>query len=164
MKLLAFGAIGSVGRELVEQALEQGHSVTAFVRDPAKLGIAHPELQVFQGDVLDPASVEAAVRGQQAVLCALGAGRKGVVRSDGTRNIIDDHVIQEDHIKGSQLDWTIVRAGAFTDGDRTGQYRYGFPGSDRTTALKISRADVADFMLRQLGDRTFRHQTPGLSY
>ena len=78
MKLLAFGATGSVGRELVEQALEQGHSVTAFVRDPAKLGIAHPELQIFQGDALDPASVEAAVRGQQAVLCALGAGRKGV--------------------------------------------------------------------------------------
>ena len=159
MKLLAFGATGSVGRELVEQALEQGHSVTAFVRDPAKLGIAHPELQIFQGDALDPASVEAAVRGQQAVLCALGAGRKGVVRSEGTRNIIstmekagvkrlicqttlgvgdsegnlnffwkrimfgmllrqafDDHVIQEDHIRQSQLDWTIVRPGAFTDG------------------------------------------------
>ena len=80
------------------------------------------------------------------------------------RQAFDDHVIQEDHIRQSQLDWTIVRPGAFTDGDRTGQYRYGFPGSDRTTALKISRADVADFMLRQLGDRTFRHQTPGLSY
>ncbi len=88
MNLLAFGATGSVGRQVVAQALEQGHAVTAFVRDPAKLDIADPQLQVFEGDVLDPSAVEAAMHGHDAVLCALGAGRKGVVRSEGTRNII----------------------------------------------------------------------------
>jgi len=88
MNLLAFGATGSVGRQVVAQALEKGHSVTAFVRDPAKLDIADPQLQVFQGNVLDPCAVEAAMHGHDAVLCALGAGRKGVVRSEGTCNII----------------------------------------------------------------------------
>ena len=80
------------------------------------------------------------------------------------RKAFEDHVIQEDHIKRSHLDWTIVRPSAFTNGDRTGTYRHGFPGTDRTTALKISRADVADFMLRQLQDSTYLRQTPGLSY
>ncbi len=75
-----------------------------------------------------------------------------------------DHVAQEDLVAKSCLDWTIVRPGAFTDGDRTGTYRHGFPGSDKSTALKISRADVADFMLRQLTDSTYSHRTPGLSY
>ena len=207
MNLLAFGATGSVGRQVVAQALEQGHSVTAFVRDPAKLDIADPQLQVFQGNVLDPRAVEAAMQGHDAVLRALGAGRKGVVRSEGTRNIIsamekfgvtrlicqstlgvgdsegnlnffwkhimfgmllreafEDHVIQEDLVTKSGLDWTIVRPGAFTDGDRTGTYLHGFPGSDKSTALKISRADVADFMLRQLSDSTYSRRTPGLSY
>ncbi|MGB8699469.1 MAG: NAD(P)H-binding protein [Thermosynechococcaceae cyanobacterium] len=41
MKLLIFGATGSIGRHVVEQALEQDHTVTAFVRNPAKLDIQH---------------------------------------------------------------------------------------------------------------------------
>ncbi len=207
MKVLTFGATGSIGRELVGRALEEGHKVTAFVRDQAKLEIVHPQLRVYQGDVLDAASVQEAMEDQEAVFCALGAGRKGNVRSGGTRNIIramektgikrlicqtslgvgdsrgnltffwkhimfgillrpayEDHVIQEDHIVRSRLDWTIVRPAAFTDGDRTGKYRHGFLGTDRTTALKISRADVADFMLRELKDSRYCHQTPGLSY
>jgi putative NADH-flavin reductase len=62
------------------------------------------------------------------------------------------------------LDWTIIRPGAFTDGPKTGKYRHGFPGTDRSLTLKISRADVADFMLRQLTDGAYLHKTPGLSY
>lgn len=47
MKLLVFGATGGTGRELVEQALAHGYEVTAFVRDPAKLGdITHASLQL----------------------------------------------------------------------------------------------------------------------
>ena len=57
MKLLIFGSTGSIGRELVKQALEQGHTVTAFARDATKVDIKHNNLQVAQGDVMDPASV-----------------------------------------------------------------------------------------------------------
>lgn len=207
MKLLIFGATGSVGRQLVEQALAQGHTVTAFTRDPAKLQINHANLRVAQGDVMDFASVERAVQGQDEVLCSIGAGRKGTIRSEGTRNIIRamenvgvrrfvcqstlgvgdsrgnltffwkyimfgfllrqayaDHVSQENYVKQSHLDWTIVRPAAFTDGDRTGQYRHGFSATDKTTRLKIARADVADFMLKQLTDDTYLHKMPGVSY
>ena len=88
MKLLIFGSTGSIGRLLTKQALEQGHTVTAFTRDATKVDIKHANLQVIQGDVMDPASVERAIGGHEVVLCSLGAGRKGAVRSEGTRNII----------------------------------------------------------------------------
>lgn len=71
MKLLIFGS--TIGRQLVEQALEQEHTVTAFARDPAKLDIKHTHLKVAQGDVMDLASVEKAMQGQDAVLCVLGS-------------------------------------------------------------------------------------------
>ena len=61
MKLLIFGSTGGTGRELVKQALDQGHSVTAYARDPAKIeNLQHPGLKVVSGDVLDPAAVEGA--------------------------------------------------------------------------------------------------------
>jgi len=209
MKLLIFGSTGSIGRHLVEQALEQGHTVTAFARNPAKLDIQHPNLKVVQGDVLDLASVEQAVQGQDAVLCVLGSGgkRTGTIRSEGTRQIIyamqkvgirrlicqttlgagdswgnlnffwkyimfgtflrevfADHERQENEVKQSHLDWTIVRPGAFVDGKRTGNYRHGFPGNDKTVKLKISRADVADFLLKQLADDSYLYKTPSVSY
>ena len=88
MKLLIFGSTGSVGRLLVDQALEQEHAVTAFARDSAKVDARNNNLNVAQGDVLDPSSVEEAVKGHDVVLCSIGAGRNGTVRSEGTKNII----------------------------------------------------------------------------
>jgi len=207
MRVLVFGATGSVGRQVVEQGLSRGHDVTAFVRDPSGLDVTHDRLMIFRGDVLEAASVEKVVRGQEAVLCSLGAGRKGVVRSEGTRNIVRamegigvrrlvcqttlgagessgnlnffwkhvmfglllrgafaDHEQQEAHVVGSDLDWTIVRPAAFTDGGRPGAYRHGFPPTKKGLRLKISRADVAEFMLDQLVDDEYLRQTPGLSY
>ena len=80
------------------------------------------------------------------------------------RHVFADHEKQESYVRQSQLDWTIVRPGAFLDGKRTGHYRHGFPGTDKSSHLKISRADVADFILKQLNDKTYLHQTPSLSY
>lgn len=212
MKLLVFGATGGSGRELVRQALEQGHTVTAFVRDAAKLGIEHPNLTILAGDALNSTDVDRAVPGHDAVLAAIGAPalKTGTVRSQGTRNIVRamekagvrrlicqtslgygdsraaldmtpfyfkylivpfllrkgfaDHALQEDHIKRSKLDWIIVRPGNLTDGQRTGAYRHGFDHADRTLKVKVSRADVADFMLKQIGDDTYLRKTPGVSY
>ena len=45
MRLIIFGSTGSVGRLLVEQALQDNHLVTAFLRDPAKLSVSHSNLQ-----------------------------------------------------------------------------------------------------------------------
>ena len=89
MKLIIFGSTGSVGRQIVLQAVTMNHEVTAFARNPLKLSdIRHAQLRVFQGDVLAAGDVDRAVPGQDAVLCALGDGRKGKVRAEGTLNII----------------------------------------------------------------------------
>lgn len=91
MKLAIFGASGNTGIELVKQALEQGHTVTAFVRDPARLTIEDEHLIPVIGDVFEPAGVAEAVHGQDAIICALGAGsslKKTTVRTTGTINII----------------------------------------------------------------------------
>lgn len=90
MKLAIFGATGGIGAELVKQALGRGHTVTAFVRNPAQPE-NHDHLQVITGDIHNPVDVEQAVQGQDAVICALGARdlKKTMIRTEGTRNIIN---------------------------------------------------------------------------
>lgn len=51
MKIVVFGATGGAGRELVSQALQAGHEVTAVARDPASVSVRHERLTVVQGDV-----------------------------------------------------------------------------------------------------------------
>jgi putative NADH-flavin reductase len=209
MKLIVFGPTGSTGRQVVTQALQQGHDVTAFARSPEKLDLNHERLQVIKGDVLDPDSVERAIQGQDAVLCTLGLppGDKSNLRANGTRNIIRamektgvkrlicqsshgvgntrdtlplimkylivplflrrafaDHEIQENYIKESQLDWIIVRPTALTDGEHTGSYQHGYTADNKTVTNKISRADTADFMLKQVADDNYLRKTPSISY
>ena len=90
MKLIVFGSTGATGRQVVTQALQQGHDVTAFARSPEKLDQKHEKLQVIKGDVLDFASVERAIQGQDVVLCTLGSPPtdKSNLRANGTKNII----------------------------------------------------------------------------
>ena len=62
MKLAIFGATGGTGRQLVEQALADGHQVTAFVRRPAVLKVRHDRIRIVAGDVRDAAQVESLLR------------------------------------------------------------------------------------------------------
>ncbi len=80
------------------------------------------------------------------------------------RAAYQDHVRQEELVRTSALDWTIVPPSAFTDGPVTGAYRHGFDGQDRTTQLKIARSDVAQFLLGQLVDDTYVGRAVALSY
>jgi len=209
VRLVVFGSTGGTGRQLLEQALDQGHAVTAHVRSPEKLGsLEHANLSVSRGDVLDAEGVERVVAGQDAVLCAIGAGaERTTLREDGTCNIVAamertrvtrllclsslgvgdsranlpfftryvmvgiflrhafaDHERQEAVVRKSSLAWTIVRPPHLKDGPRTGEYLFGFPPKDRNIQAKISRADVADFMLKQLTDDAFIRHSPGVSY
>jgi putative NADH-flavin reductase len=209
MKLLIVGSTGGTGLELVEQALEAGHLVTAFARRPVAVKIKHSNLKVNQGEILDYSSLEAAVEGQDAVLSALGVRQlgKNTILSDGTRNLIQameklgvkrlivesslgvgdsrgqlgpmhnwfvmpvllrnvfaDKETQESVIRASRLDWVIVRPAILTNGPRTGRYKAGFAPSNQSIKRTISRADTAEFMLKQLTDNTYLHKTPGLSY
>ena len=195
-RILVIGATGGTGGELVSQALAGGMQVTALVRNPARLTIEHPQLRVLQGDVLDAASVAAAMQGQQAVLSALGHKRffrPTRILSEGTRNLLCamedqgvrrlvcetsmgigdaagrmglyytlftipvilpwyfwDKTRQERLVARSALDWVIVRPAALTNGPRTRNYRHGEGLGSWLLTRRVSRADVADFMLRQL--------------
>lgn len=88
MNITIFGATGTIGRLLVEQALAAGHDVIAFTRDASRVPVRHDRLQVAEGDVTDPAACLPVVKDADAVVVALGAGRKGVVREAGTRAVV----------------------------------------------------------------------------
>lgn len=198
LRVLVIGATGGTGRQLVRQALDLGHEVTAFVRKPAKLKIEHPNLRVVKGNVLDYASLESAMRGQNAVVSALGHKRffyPTKILSKGTDNILRamkscgvprficetslgvgsavgrlglmstfflvplilpfyfwDRVRQEKLIEESDADWVIVRPCALTNSEPKGSQRHGPNVGNFILTRRISRADVADFMLKQLTD------------
>lgn len=100
MNLLIIGGTGKTGKELVEQGLAQGHVITALVRNPYKLKYYNPRLKIIKGNVLDPKSVETAIKGQDAVLSALGHKRffiKTNILSEGTKNIIN--AMEKAHIR-----------------------------------------------------------------
>jgi putative NADH-flavin reductase len=162
---------------------------------------------VVTGDVLNAADVKKSIFEHDVVICTLGAGAKGNVRAEGTKNIIQamrqhgvkrlicqsslgvgesrgnlnffwkyimfglllkkayrDHELQESVVIDSKLDWTITRPAAFTDGPRTGKYQYGFGADAKGISLKISRADVADLIIKQLTEDKYVRKAVGQSY
>jgi len=76
---------------------------------------------------------------------------------------LEDKEKMEETMKSSGLDWTIVRATILTDGAKTGTYRAG-PKIKIGLVPKISRYDVADFIVRQITDASFIHSSPSISY
>lgn len=210
MRVIVFGATGTVGRLAVAQLLDEGHEVTAFARRPECLdSLSHPKLRLAKGDALDRAAVAAVIEGQEAVVVTLGAGmsRKSRVRSQGTLNVIEgmhahgvrrlicqstlgaheswsnldffwkrimfgallrpvflDHEKQEELVRASGLDWTIVRPSAFTDDLQTGPAKVGFAPEERQLRLKITRHEVAAFLARQAGERAWLRRAVAISH
>jgi len=80
------------------------------------------------------------------------------------RHEITDHAEKEQLIKASQSEWTIVHAPKLTNGSKKGIYRTGEIIKPKTFLPTLSRADVADFMLKQLTDRTFLCKTVRVMY
>jgi putative NADH-flavin reductase len=72
MKLFVIGATGRTGQEIVQQALERGHHVTAFVRSPEAVNLKHERLTVFQGNAADENQLAEPMQSHDAVLSALG--------------------------------------------------------------------------------------------
>ena len=91
MKLTIFAATGGIGRQLLEQAVAAGHQVTAVVRNPDKLSVSGG-VRVVTADLVDsdPAVLEAAVEGADAVLSGLGPRSRSEagIASRGTRAIV----------------------------------------------------------------------------
>jgi putative NADH-flavin reductase len=192
MKLLILGATGATGLEVVTQAIERGHTVTAFVRNPEPLKPFGDRITVIRGNVLDSAELVGVLVGQDAVLSAFGprlpisntdadllqrfgvaltaamqqAGIRRVV-IESTAFLFKDAVFPPAHLFGrlffpgvvrdanemenifqkSELDWTLVRPPQLTNKPRTGKYRV-LVGHLPPFGFNISRADVADFMIK----------------
>ncbi|GAA2852312.1 NAD(P)-dependent oxidoreductase [Nonomuraea rubra] len=202
MKITVFGATGGTGLELLRQGLEQGHDLTAVVRDAGRLPAGLRErLDVAEADIMNPAAIAPAIKGRDAVLSAMGSRERGpttvqagsitaitaAMRQEGarrllmvsaagleadagdgpfTRYVLKPLVIQrlfrhsyadlanaERLLRATtDLDWTIVRPARLTDDGRTNAYRTAYDLSIRG-GFKTTRADVADCMLRLVGDR-----------
>lgn len=90
MKLILFGATGGTGRQVLVQALEAGHEVTAVARKPEALDFSHDRLEVIRGDVLDSDSLEQTIRGKDAVISALGVTHRKptTLYSEGTAHVM----------------------------------------------------------------------------
>jgi uncharacterized protein YbjT (DUF2867 family) len=90
MQVLILGATGGTGRELVKQALGHGHSVRVMARSPDRVKMVHPRLEVLQGDISDTMALTAALKGQDAVLSALGVNDRNpnTILSEGVRNLL----------------------------------------------------------------------------
>ncbi len=79
------------------------------------------------------------------------------------KNAIAEKEIQERYIHESTGEWIIARPGGLTDGPLTGAYRVTGP-SDKVGRPSISRADVADFLLKNLTDDRYVRRAVGLTY
>lgn len=92
MRVTVFGGSGKIGRLVVAQLLADGHDVTAYVRNPGKIGLWHDRLTVVAGPLSDRDGVMQAVKGSAAVISALGPSiernAKGSPVATGTRNIV----------------------------------------------------------------------------
>jgi len=121
MKLTVFGASGGTGYQVVSQALDGGHEVTAVVRDPARLAISHRSLIVVTADVLQPADIADAVAGRDAVISALGQSRRPQDRKAAANSTLcadsARSITEAMRQVGSRRLVIVSSSGPYTDGD-----------------------------------------------
>ncbi|MFZ4452753.1 NAD(P)-dependent oxidoreductase [Salibacterium aidingense] len=209
MNLLIFGATGRTGKIVVRKALEQGHHVTVYVRDPSKLEQGPEALTIIQGELMEQDKIEKAVQGQDVVISLLAPhGRipgkpitkaitrtlRGMEKHDvqriitvGTPSITekqdafdakykliktgeraftkeqtDDVIDAAEAVRQSDRDWTIVRVPFLTNKPGNNMVKAGFLG-DGNFRTKLSREDLAMFILSQLDNDTYSRQAPLLT-
>jgi len=206
-KLLILGATGGTGLEIINQALDRGHSITTLVRLPDRLEPLRNRITVEQGDLLSIPDLERAMAGHDAVLSAFGP-RVPIAKSDtdlltrfavalinGMRRArvrrvvvesvaflfrnsivppayllgklffprtVADASAMEQLLVESDLDWTLVRPPELTNRPYTGIYRVE-EGSLPRFGFKISRADVAEFMINAAEDRSSIRKIYGIA-
>jgi putative NADH-flavin reductase len=91
MRVTVFGASGRTGRQVVEQGLDRGHEITAFVRDTSRFGASRERLTIVEGDARDAEAVATAVRDSDAIISvlALMKAEDEPEYSEATRTIVE---------------------------------------------------------------------------
>jgi putative NADH-flavin reductase len=195
MKIVVFGATGKTGSCLVEQALDKGHTVVAYIRSASNALPQHTGLKIVVGKLNDSDKLKEAIAGAEVCFSTLGgnsltkrspelvagfkrivtiAQQEGVMRfiylssigAGESRNFMSsvprfivtdvllrvplaDHNANEQTLQASKLEWTIVRPGSLTNGPKTERWQHGSEKISIKGNPKISRANVACFMLEQ---------------
>jgi putative NADH-flavin reductase len=88
--IVVLGANGGIGRQVIEEALKGGHNVTAILRTPANLTLAHPNLQIVKGDVMNPQTLEKHLENKDVVISAIGKNsfKPTTLYSEGNKNLL----------------------------------------------------------------------------
>ena len=186
--------------KLVKMALKYGHNVTAILRTPSKLTIAHPNLKIVKGDIMEPETLEKHLYDKDAVISAVGKNslKETTLYSTGNKNLLAmmektntkrvffisaagleinpsfnlfvklttkfvlqnllknmfaDLIRMERIVKESKENWTIIRPPQLTNKQFTGHYRFSI-NSFLKKGLKISRADLADFIINNIANES----------
>ena len=90
LRVLVLGATGGNGMAFIQQALEHGHAITAFVRSPEKLDRWRNRVTVRKGDPRNVEELSSALQGHDAVISSLGPpgpGRTTIIR-DSARSTV----------------------------------------------------------------------------
>ncbi|MGA7428370.1 MAG: SDR family NAD(P)-dependent oxidoreductase [Rhodoplanes sp.] len=158
-------------RDTIERALV---GVDAVIQT---LGVSSDPELILTGTRLFSAATRILVRAMEAstvrrLICVTGfgagnsRGRGGILYNLASAlllgRIYADKDVQERIIRRSQLDWTIVRPTILTNGPRTKAYRVLTDPRDWAPGF-ISRADVADFLVKQIDDTNLLRKTPALT-
>ncbi|WP_322084446.1 SDR family oxidoreductase [Burkholderia sp. BCC1972] len=211
MKLSLFGATGPTGKHIIEEALQQGYTLSVYTRDAKKLESFAGKVEIVVGDLQDRDAIARCIQGADAVISALGPNglkiqgdrpimhglsniiavmkRCGVRRlvqistasyrdpKDGfdltsratalmfkvtVRKAYDDIKSTGDLIANSNLDWTLVRIPFLKDGPVNGTINVGWYGKTKLST-KLSRGNLAKFLVDQVTDKTFVRAAPGIA-
>lgn len=200
MKITIFGASGSVGQYLIDEAVKRGHKVIAVSRDHNRISKQNSNVTAMSVDYTDFNSIEQTLIGSDAVIISLGdfnvaqpteailkaMKRQNVKRVElltgfGTSSIsrrklnlvmqVTMQLVrlltrpgflskekQDQLTRNSGLDFTIIQPPTLTSASPTGNYRHGdYKG--KSIFGKISRADLAEFMINNLENKRYINES-----
>jgi putative NADH-flavin reductase len=200
MNVLVLGATGGIGARIVLEGVRRGHRITAQSRSLGRLADRPGGVLAEEADPCDPEAMARIVRGQDAVVFALGESSSGptslfsaatnallpAMRAAGCRRLVAitgvgagetrghggffyDRIVfplftrhryadkdrQEALIRESGLDWVIVRPAPFNNKPASTPLRLLTHVDADTRLTRISRDEVAKFVLDQLGETSF---------